>query len=150
MFTEREDEMRRWTLLIIFATLTALCATAVYAAPQGRADGSFDRTLNVSGNPDVEISTGSGSIEIRQGPAGRAEIHGRIRAGSDWFGLSRDATDVVRQIEANPPIEQNGNTIRVGFDRGFSERNVSISYQVVLPARASVRAHSGSGSQTVA
>ena len=30
-------------------------------------DGSFDRTLTVSGPVDLEVSTGSGSIDIRRG-----------------------------------------------------------------------------------
>jgi DUF4097 and DUF4098 domain-containing protein YvlB len=144
--------MKHRILLITFALVVAACTTVTaHTAPQWpRAEGSFDRTLNVSGDINLEISTGSGSIAIRQGSEGRLEIHGRIHASSDWFGFSRDAADVVHQIEANPPIEQNGSTIRVGFDHNNTERNVSISYEVVVPARASVRAHTGSGSQTVA
>jgi DUF4097 and DUF4098 domain-containing protein YvlB len=76
------------------------------------------------------------------------EVHGKIRAGSDWFGFSRDAADVVRQIEANPPIEQNGNAIRIGR-LSDSVRNVSISYDIVVPAGSSVRSHTGSGSQNI-
>ena len=49
-----------------------------------RAEGSFQRTLTVNGPPEIEIVTGSGRIEVRQGPAGRIEITGRIQASDGW------------------------------------------------------------------
>jgi DUF4097 and DUF4098 domain-containing protein YvlB len=141
--------MRHSVLVFIFAVTFAACATTAQAGTQAqRSEGAFDRTLNVSGAADLDVSTGSGSIDIRQGTAAQVVIHGRIRAGSDWFGFSRDATDTVREIEANPPIEQNGNSIRVGRLRD-SIHNVSISYEIVVPAGSSVRSHSGSGSQHI-
>jgi len=133
-----------------FVILAIACPIAAYAAA---AEGSFDRTLNVSGTVDLEISTGSGSIDIRRGTSNRVEIHGRIRAGDNWSwwrSSSRDAEDVVRKLEANPPIEQSGQMIRVGriSDRdGY--QNVSISYEVVVPAASNVRSSAGSGRQTV-
>src|SRR5687768_13150906 len=78
-----------------------------------RVEGSFERTLTVGQQPHVDVVSGSGSIEIRQGGSGRVEIRGRIRAG-DW-GWSRSrlrAEDHVKRLEANPPIEQQGNTVR--------------------------------------
>jgi hypothetical protein len=118
--------------------------------PRGSVEGSFDRTLAVSGPVDFEVSTGSGSIEIERGASNSVEIHGQIRAGDGWWRSTRDTEDAVRGLEANPPIEQSGQSIRVGrvTDREL-ERNVSISYRIVLPAQSNVRSHSGSGSQTV-
>src|SRR5205814_9737220 len=80
-------------------------------------------------------------------------VHARIRAGNNWFGSNRDAQDAVRRLEANPPIEQtgqSGQTIRIGriTDRDL-EHNVSISYEILVPAESNVRAHSGSGGETV-
>jgi hypothetical protein len=133
-----------------FVTLTVLATTCSIAAYARSAEGSFDRTLNVSGPVYLEISTGSGSIDIRHGSGNRVEIRGRIRAGASWWRLSRDAEDVVRRLEQNPPIEQSGQTIRVGriSDREWYE-NVSISYEVVVPAQSNVRSRTGSGRQTV-
>ena len=137
-----------------FVVLTIVATTGptrTYA--RAAAEGSFDRTLNVSGTVDLEISTGSGNIDIRRGTSNRVEIHGRIRAGDSWSwwrSSSRDAEDVVRKLEANPPIEQSGQMIRVGriSDRdGY--QNVSISYEVVVPAQSNVRSSTGSGRQTV-
>src|SRR5262249_47584582 len=135
---------------VTLMTLAIACPTGAYARA---VEGSFDRALNVSGTVYFEISTGSGSIDIRRGSGNRVEIHGRIRAGDSWSwwrSSSRDAEDVVRKLEANPPIEQSGQTIRVGriSDRdGY--QNVSISYEVVVPVQSNIRSSTGSGRQTV-
>jgi DUF4097 and DUF4098 domain-containing protein YvlB len=136
--------MRYFGLAVILYAGTSL-------AQWRAAEGSFDRTLSVSANAvELDVSTGSGKIDIRQGPVNRVEIHGRIRVGTERGRSERDAEDLVRQIETQPPIEQNGNVIRIGRLEGRDfERNVSISYEIVVPAQASIRAHSGSGSQTV-
>jgi len=127
----------------------ALAVSAGAAAAQ-RAEGRFDRTLNVSGPLDFEVSTGSGSIDIRRGAANVVEIHGRIQAGNGWWRSGRDGNEIVRRLETNPPIEQLGQLIRVGriTDRD-AQQNVSISYEIVLPAQANVRANTGSGRQSV-
>jgi DUF4097 and DUF4098 domain-containing protein YvlB len=127
-------------ILIVFA------ATALGSGIQG----SFDRTLNVSGTVDIEVSTGSGSIEIRQGSANRVEVHGKIRAGTDWWRSDRDAEEAVRRVKSNPPIEQSGQAIRIGRIAGEArERNISISYEIVVPAQTNVRSRTGSGSITL-
>jgi DUF4097 and DUF4098 domain-containing protein YvlB len=114
-------------------------------------EGSFDRTLTVSGEVKLEVGTGSGSIEVSPGPAGAVEIHGLIRARSGFFS-GIDATEKIRRIEENPPIEQLANVIRVGA-RGEADDdlydNVSISYRIVVPPDTAVSAKSGSGSQTI-
>jgi hypothetical protein len=145
--------------LLIFVIAAAVCLAPHRVAAQGRdrtfwggVEGSFDRTLNVSGTIDIDVSTGSGSINIRQGSTNRVEIHGRIRANDGWFRSSRDTEDVVRRLESNPPIEQSGQSIRIGQSPGgFNDwqQNVSISYDIVVPGQSNVRSHSGSGSQTL-
>jgi hypothetical protein len=142
----------------VFASAAILAAfVVVWAAPahsQFRGiEGSFVRTLNVSGGVDLDVATGSGSIEIRRGSGNTVEVRGRIRAGSDRWRSDRDAQDLVREIESNPPIEQSGRMIRIGRernrDRNNDERNLSISYEIVVPADTAVRAHTGSGSQNI-
>jgi hypothetical protein len=115
-----------------------------------QAQGSFDRILNVSGTVDLDVATGAGSIEIRQGSGSVVEIHGRIHASNNWFRSDRDQQDAIRNIESNPPIEQSGQSIRIGrtLDRN-SEQHVSISYEIVTPAQSNVRAHTGSGTLSI-
>ena len=138
------------------AVLAVLCVAALLpaSAEAQRAEGSFERTLTVAGTPNIEISAGSGSIEVRTGATGRVEVRGRIRAGDWGGGLFRrnavSAEERVRRVEANPPIEQSGDSIRIGhFKDDDLQEGVSISYTVVLPAPSNLDARSGSGSVDV-
>ena len=58
--------------LVTPVVLVGTCPISVY----GAAEGSFDRTLNVSGTIYLEVSTGSGNIDIRRGEGNRVEIRG--------------------------------------------------------------------------
>jgi Toastrack DUF4097 len=133
------------TSLSIFVLLLGLC---VEAAPAfAAAEGSFQRSLSVTGHVDLDVTSGSGSISIRTGAVEKVEISGRIRV-SAWFDSS--AEEKVRQLETNPPVQQSGNSIRIGHMSDFGlRRNVSISYDIVVPPDTELKSHTGSGSQTV-
>jgi DUF4097 and DUF4098 domain-containing protein YvlB len=112
-------------------------------------EGSFDRTLDVSGPVSLEVKTGSGSIEVTAGPPGRVSVHGEIRVRSGFLGVSGGA-EKVRRIEENPPIVQQGSVIRIGVTEDKELlRDVSISYRITAPAETSLVARSGSGSQVI-
>jgi DUF4097 and DUF4098 domain-containing protein YvlB len=131
--------MKRLTTLA--ALFLALLVLPVYAE---QAEGSFSRSLKVSaGDVNVNVNTGSGNITVRTGLGDTVEVHARIRARNGW-GLS--AEEKVKRIEANPPVEQSGNTIRIGHleDRELRQ-NVSIDYELTLPARTALAAETGSG-----
>ena len=67
-----------------------------------------------------------------------------MHGNNEWFS---NAESAVHQVESNPPIQQNGNTIRIGYNLPEDvRRHVSITYEVTVPAELSVQAHSGSGS----
>jgi hypothetical protein len=98
-------------------------------------EGGFDRTLNTTGPVTLDISTGSGSIEVRAGAPGTLKIRGLIKARDDRHAT---ADEKVRYLEANPPIEQNGNTVRIGrIDEEAYRNSVSISYVVEAPGHSS-------------
>lgn len=134
------------------AVLAAIALVPACAEAQ-RAEGSFQRTLTVSGPLDIDVVTGSGRIDIRPGPEGQVEITGRIEAQDGW-GLSRrgplSPEERVRRIEASPPIEQEGSVVRIGrlADEQLRE-GVSISYTLTIPAASTVRSKTGSGSQHI-
>jgi hypothetical protein len=132
--------------LVIGCVATWLMALASVPA-MASAEGSFNRTLQVSGPVNLDLSTGSGNVQIRSGNSGQVQITGRIKI-TNWFG--GDAEDRVKRIESNPPIQQSGNDIRIGhIDDSELRRNVSISYEVIVPADTQIRSHSGSGNQIV-
>jgi DUF4097 and DUF4098 domain-containing protein YvlB len=140
-----EVKMNRSRFLLLSAVLAAV-VTLTYLPAAAAVEGSFQRTLNVSGPVDIDISTGSGSITVRAGGSDTVEVRGRIRA-SDWSG---NAAEKVRQLEANPPIQQSGNSIHIGhIEDPELRRNISISYELTVPAETELKAHSGSGNQTV-
>lgn len=131
----------------ILTAVFLLCAGTARA--QNTAEGSFARTLKVTGAVDLDVKTGSGTINVRAGAAGTVQVSAKIKAREGWRG-SMSAEEKVRRLEANPPIEQNGNSIVIGkiADREL-QNNVSISYELVVPADTKLRSHTGSGSMTV-
>lgn len=107
------------------------------------ADNTFDRTLNVSGQPDLYVSTGSGNVRITPGSGGQIHVIGHVHAGWNAFG---DIGSRVQRIVDHPPITQEGNTVRVGdsHDRELFN-NLSIDYEISVPAEIALNLHSGSG-----
>jgi hypothetical protein len=119
-----------------------------------RAEGSFERTLTVSGSPRVDIRAGSGQITVRPGTPGRIEISARIRANDGWGGWFRrgsgPAEERIKRVEANPPVEQSGNIVRIGYFTSEDWHDgVSISYSVAMPPATTLVARTGSGSQEI-
>ncbi len=126
-----------------FAAL--LCLQALPAA--AAAEGSFQRDLQVTGAVHLDLSTGSGNVEVRTGNASQVQVTGRIRA-AEWFG--GNVEEQIKRLEANPPIQQSGNQIRIGhIDDPELRHNISISYEVVVPAETDLHVQSGSGNQRV-
>jgi hypothetical protein len=118
----------------------AAAALAFAALPAFASEATFDRTLSVNGQVELTISTGSGYVHITRGSSSQVKIHGRVR--SNW-----GSEDRVRDIAANPPIEQTGNIVRIG---GHHENlhNISIDYEIEAPDNAFLEAGSGSGDVT--
>lgn len=124
--------------------LTLLCLQTVSAAA---AEGSFQRTLQVNGTANIDLSTGSGSVRVRTGNSGQVLITGHVKA-TNWFG--GDAERRVQAIVNQPPVQQNGNDIRIGHTSDSELlHNVSISYELVVPAETRLRSHTGSGNQDI-
>jgi hypothetical protein len=120
---------------VLLATTTAFAST-----PQG----TFDRNLQVNGPVDLEVLTRSGDVTIRAGGSGSVQIHGKIYVGDHW--LFGDRQTDVHGIEQNPPIRQQGNSIHIDY---VNARNISIDYEITVPADTSIRSHSGSGDQII-
>jgi hypothetical protein len=123
--------------------LTALLSLTTVAL----ADSTFDRTLNVSAQPDLYVSTGSGNIHIMAGSDNQIHVVGHIHAGWSAFG---DVDGRITRIMQNPPIVQEGNTVRIGEGGDHSLlSNISIDYDISVPADVALNLHSGSGDVVV-
>jgi hypothetical protein len=113
-----------------------------------RADGTFTRTLSVDGPVDLDVRTGSGAIQIRTGASRLVEVRGRIRCWNGWSGTA--AEECVRRVEADPPVTQLGNIIRLAGRLDWWDRDdATIAYEVIVPPETRVRTRSGSGDQSV-
>jgi len=131
----------------VIVALVALGSSACVVETVAPVEGHFDRTLAVNGPVDLDIRTGSGGIRVDTGAGNTVHIVGRFRA-SNWF--DSDPQGRVKEIEAHPPIEQSGNTIRIGqpVDNDLF-RTVNIDYELTVPASTRVRSSAGSGGQTI-
>lgn len=156
------ERTSRFVFLALPVMMAVGCGDGIdiSAFAQERARGTFDRTLRVDGPVDLNLRTGSGDVDITTGTGDRVEVIGHVTASPGRpciiigttciFGEDGDVAERVRQIEAAPPIEQAGNVIRIGYTNDDPRyRNVSISYEVVVPADTQVTSRTGSGDQMI-
>jgi hypothetical protein len=122
---------------LTLAGMAACLPTAALAA-----DGTFDKTLHVSGQVMLTVSTGSGYVHVSPGSSNEIHIIGHVRANGWGFGESAD--DRVHQVVSNPPIDQTGNIVTIGRHHDWI-RNVSIDYDITAPKGTQLEANSGSG-----
>jgi hypothetical protein len=134
-------------LLLVCGALVA----GFWANDAEAATGSFERTLSVEGATVLDVSTGSGSISITTGEAGSVTVVGHIKVGSTFARRTKaEAEELVEHFENNPPVVLEGGRLVVGHikDRAY-QRNVSVSYEIVVPANTEVISDTGSGSQEI-
>lgn len=125
-------------LRLLAGALLLIVPTAALAS-----DSQFERTLNVSAQPDLYVSTSSGDITIHAGSDNQIHVVGRVHAGWTVFGMSA-VEDIIHQVQANPPITQDGNSVRIGIaaEKG---RGLSIDYDITAPTGTALNLHSASG-----
>src|SRR5262249_7602222 len=76
---------------------------------------------------------------------GKVHVHGDVRASGFGFDNPRKR---LEDAVANPPVEQRGDTIRIGKD--FSHlHNISIAYTIEVPHDTEVDANVASGAQSI-
>ena len=113
-----------------------------------RAEDEFNRTLTVSGSVNLELTTGSGEVVVKTGGSNQVVVHGRVRSNNEWFNGNADS--LVHSVASNPPIEQNGSSIRIGYNLPEeAKHHISISYEITVPADTTLQAGSGSGEISV-
>jgi Putative adhesin len=128
--------------------LTTLAGTLTLAASTAfAADSNFDRTLNVSGSPNVSVATGSGYIHLNPGSGNQVHIVAHVRSSHGWMSGGSDVDSRIQQIVNNPPIVQSGNDITIGPEHhnGDLYRNINIDYEITLPKASGISATTGSG-----
>jgi DUF4097 and DUF4098 domain-containing protein YvlB len=129
---------------LVTATALLMISTVAFAV-----DSQFERTLSISAQPDLYVSTGSGDVRIHVGNDNQIHIVGHVHAGWSLFGMSGSTggiKDRIQRIIDNPPIVQSGNTVRIGESNDHDLfNNISIDYDISAPASTALNVHSGSG-----
>ena len=113
---------------------------------------SFEREMEVRVPLRLEVTTSSGDISVDRGEDGKLRVTSEfeVRAGSQ-----EEAEELARRIKEDPPIEVEGDLVRVG---GLSRYNLGtwsagpsavFDFSVSAPFQTEVRVKSGSGGQAV-
>jgi DUF4097 and DUF4098 domain-containing protein YvlB len=135
----------RYLPIGVFGALALSCGLAFAQA----ATGTFERTVTVAEPVALDVTTGSGSITITRGAGEQVVVHGSIRVHTGSNRSAAEAEALARRLETDPPIEVTGSTVRVGHLDEEDRRNVSISFEIAVPAATSVVSRTGSGDQNV-
>jgi hypothetical protein len=144
MKKQRNPRPCDWSAVSSLLTVTSLLLLASNLAVASTPQGQFEKTFQVSGPVDLEVQTHSGDIVVRSGPPGSVTIRGKIFVGDHWLFGNRHVD--VSDIEQHPPLRQDGNNIRVDY---VNAHEISVDYEITVPAETTIRTHSGSGDQTI-
>jgi DUF4097 and DUF4098 domain-containing protein YvlB len=126
----------------------ALIAVSVVLGACGlgsSANGSFTRSLNVSGAIRLELANAAGDVLINGSADGKVHVRADVRSSGISFTNPQKRID---ELVANPPVEQVGDTIRIGKDL-TRLRNIIVSYAIEVPRETEVTTSVVSGSQTI-
>jgi DUF4097 and DUF4098 domain-containing protein YvlB len=127
--------------LVLFSAIFVLAGC--YSGPA--VTGTFDRNYSVTGPVRLELANASGDVDITGSADGKVYVHGEVRASGFGSDTPRKRLD---ETVSNPPIEQRGDTIRIGKE--FSRmHNVSITYTIQVPRDTEVSTTVASGAQTI-
>jgi len=135
---------QRQSLITLILTMAGISFVACNVGPA--ASGSFDRNYTVTGPIRLEITNASGDVDITGSVDGKVHVHGDVRASGMGFDDPQKRLD---ETLANPPIEQKGDTIRIGKELSSLRRHLSISYTIQVPHDTEVSTSVAAGAQTV-
>src|SRR6202158_348904 len=128
-------------LLVLFSAIVVLAGWS--SGPS--VSGAFDRNYNVAGPIRLELTNASGDVDISGSADGKVHVRGEVRASGFGFDNPQKRLD---DTLANPPIEQRGDTIRIGKEMSHMS-NISIAYTIQVPHDTEVNVTAASGAQTI-
>jgi hypothetical protein len=123
--------------------------TLLSASPAVAQRSTFQRTFQVAAAVLLDVETMRGKVDVSLGEPGRVVIDGVVTVRVGW-DVPANAVELARQVTSNPPVAQQGDTIRLRPPAQSDEqRAVTVSYQVHVPPDARVQATSDSGAIAV-
>lgn len=122
---------------------------AVEASPALAQRFTFERSFAVTGPSAIDISTIQGKIEVVAAEPGRIVVVGTATVRVAW-NVPGNAVELARKVADNPPIQQDGQTLRLRPPSDPTEqRAVTVSYQVRVPRETEVTVTTESGETTI-
>ena len=116
----------------------------------GSEPGAFERTLSVSGPVKLDVRSDPGGVEIMTGSSDLVRIRALIKPLYGRLDLDLAEANICALVQ-NPPIEQVGNTIRVGYPKDPALlRAVTIHFEIEAPRTTQVQAYTQSGGVRIA
>ena len=131
---------------VVFGVALAAFSIVASGCQMGpAATGAFDRSFTVTAPIRLELSNASGDVTITGSADNKVHVHGDVRSSGIGFDSPQKRLDA---IVGNPPVEQKGDTIRVGKDLARIH-NVSIAYTIEVPHDTEISTQVASGSQNI-
>src|SRR5260370_610057 len=137
--------MARRRKLSLLVVLLADVVTLAACSAGGSVNGSFASRFRVTGPVRLELSNAAGEVEITGSKDHTVSVHADVRASGFGFDSPQKRLD---ETVSNPPIEQRGDTIRIGKDMSRM-RNITIAYTIQVPLDTEVDVTVASGAQTI-
>jgi hypothetical protein len=128
---------------ILSLAVAALTLVAPVLAQE--VQGSFERTLTVSGSVDLTAMTDSGGIVVTPGASGSVQVRATLKSQRGGNYDRQDVENRIRELERNPPIKQQGNTVRIGEVAEGMLRGISMRLEIKTPPETRLRAEADSG-----
>jgi putative adhesin len=109
----------------------------------------FERTIEATASSMLDVSTIRGKIDVRGGPPGKIVVAGLVTIRVGW-DVPGNAAEIMRRVAEHPPIEVDGQTVRLRPPSDDDARRaVTVSYDVQVPPQMPVLTLSDSGATTI-
>ena len=121
--------------LILYTSVFVLAGALALASEPG----AFDRTLKVAAPVNLEVRSDPGGVDITAGSSDFVRVRAVIKP---LYGrLDLDLAEAnIRALVQDPPIEQVGNTIRIGYPKNVALlRAVTIHFEIEVPRMTQAR-----------
>lgn len=128
-------------------TLLTLVAALGYSAASVADSAVFEKAYSIENIASIEISNGSGSVDVRGTNVDQVTIRARININERY--ARRDvykAKKMLLDLRAKPPIRVDGDRLVIERPKSSAQRrHATISYEVLAPRDAQVKVQTESG-----
>ena len=136
----RGKMLARWLPVIVFASVSALCAASSAAArprdPQEEVTRTFDQTVTLGSNPSVRLDHRLGSIQIHTSPGRNVRVIANIHVSASSRSEAESFADHVKinmHLAGSLSIHTEYPDSGRGLDSGHRNISFSVDYNIEMP-----------------